>query len=322
MRQINFKKIKGIDGIGNYFYTSVDFIEKIIDSIDQNDFYEKLEIVKKNCKSSKKYRIVYKSVDELSQLQKNIAEAIDVKVEFPTCVQGFIKGRSPKSNAEQHLNRKYLLSADVSDFFDSIGINQVFEVFIKLGCDSNTAKILAKICTINGTLAQGLHSSPVISNLIVTEMDNEIMYLCSAYGAVYTRYADDISISSNKNLPTKDSLIKILENNSFKLNEEKFRIAKQGQGQFVTGLSVFDPKYPRIPKRIKRQLRLELYYINKYGMIEHLERLGIPDFAHTYRYNRIRGHIDYVNATEPILAKKFYSMLPYQINQNIKRRSR
>jgi RNA-directed DNA polymerase len=201
MREIDFKKIKGIEGVATYFYSSSDFLKEVVDTKDQIVFYEELKIRKKNYKNKDKHRIVYKAVQQLSQFQKNVARAIDAVTTLPDCVQGFVKKRSSYTNAKQHLARKYLLNADISDFFDSIELNQVVEVFKKLGCDTETANILAKACTLNGILAQGLHSSPAISNLVVTGMDQDFQVLCSKNAAVYTRYADDISISSDTSVP-------------------------------------------------------------------------------------------------------------------------
>lgn len=314
MRQVDFKNIKGVAGIAKFFYSSEGYINELIKAEDQLSYYEEIKIRKKNYKNKDKYRVVYKADSSLSQLQKNIAEAISDNVKFPDYVQGFVKRRSSYSNARQHLAKAFLLSADICDFFDSIEIADVATVFRTLGCNNETAEALAKICTINGILSQGLHSSPVISNLVVGNMDKDFQELCSRHEAVYTRYSDDISISSNKDLPTKEQIMAILEKNGFILNTDKFKITKRGQAQFVTGLSVFDSKSPRIPKRMKRRLRLELHYIDKYGTIGHFERVGVPDFAQSYAYNRVRGHIDYVNAAEPDLAEKLYEKFPRKPN--------
>lgn len=314
MRKVDFNKVKGAEGVAHYFYISSDILKKLITVYDQSSFYKKLKIRKKNFKNTGKYRTVYKAEQQISQFQKNVATAISDNTHFPKCVQGFVKKRSPRTNAKQHLTKKYLLNADICDFFDSITFDMVKSVFVNLDCDEEVSHILAKACTLNGVLRQGLHTSPMISNLVVAVMDQDFIKLNNVYSATYTRYSDDITISSDKDLPGKEEVVQILQRNGFNLNEAKFRLTKRGQPQFVTGLSVFDSEYPRIPKQIKRRLRLELYYINKYGLLEHFKRIGAPDFAYNYCYNRIRGIIDYINAIEPDLAEKLYKQLPYQPN--------
>jgi RNA-directed DNA polymerase len=93
---------------------------------------------------------------------------------------------------------------------------------------------------------------------------------------------------------------------------------KRGQKQYVTGLSVFDNNYPRIPKKIKRELRLEAYYIGKYGYEEHIMRklkikkhqlknqeiksLIINEIDITR--DRIYGWLHFINSIEPNFSKK------------------
>lgn len=310
MRKVDFQKISGLSGISKYFYISEDALQNLVEAEDQSIFYEEYKIRKKNYKNAGKYRIVYKAESEIAQLHKNIATAISENVEFPVCVQGFVKKRSPYSNAKQHLECKFLLNTDINDFFDSIAIESVIKVFIELGCDNDTAQIFAKICTINGVLRQGLHTSPIISNLVVQEMDTDLQKLCSLHSATYTRYSDDISISSDSTLPGKEEIETILIPYGFTQNESKFKITKRGQAQFVTGLSVFDGQYPRVPKHIKRKIRLQLHYIQKFGLMDHFERTGVEDFAYEFYYNKVRGMVDYINAIEPDLAEKLYEQLP------------
>lgn len=56
------------------------------------------------------------------------------------------------------------------------------------------------------------------------------------------------------------------------------------------------------------------HWVEKYGPLDHFERIGIPGFAQNYGYDRIRGHLDYINAIEPELAEKLYPKLPYRPN--------
>lgn len=310
MRNVDFKKVKGLSGISKYFYIPEDTLQNLVEAEDQSIFYEEYKIRKKNYKNAGKYRVVYKAEPEIARLHKNIATAISENVEFPECVQGFVKKRSPYSNAKQHLECNFLLNADIENFFDSIKIDSVVSVFIQLGCDNATALLFAKICTINGILSQGQHTSPIISNLVVQKMDSDMQTLSARYFATYTRYSDDISISSDSELPKKEELEEVLKNHGFLLNEDKFRVSKRGQAQFVTGLSVFDGQYPRVPKYIKRNVRLQIYYIKKYGIADHFERMGVPELAYEFYYNKVRGTVDYINAIEPDLAEKLYDQLP------------
>lgn len=310
MRVGNFDKIVGVKGVASYFDTSIDLIESVLSAEDQSEFYQKLSIRKKNIKRVGQYRVVYKAVSALSQLQKNIATSISETVQFDDCVQGFVKKRSTRQNASHHLGKKLLMNADIKNFFDSITLDQVENAISGIGFEPTTAQIIARICTLNGVPSQGLHTSPVISNLVAHRLDQEIKQACSPHVATYTRYADDISISSDVSLPEKRELESILLANGFELNQEKFRISNRGQAQYVTGLSVFDHERPRAPKKLKRRLRLVLHYIDKYGLYGHLSHLGISDAYALGTYNLLKGQIDYINSVEPELAERLYRLCP------------
>src|SRR5690606_29330555 len=112
------------------------------------------------------------------------------------CVHGFVKNRNTYSNAKCHLGKKYLLKLDIKDFFESISIDSVRNIFIFLGFQESIANYLSKITTLDDKLVQGYSTSPILANIACVKMDNELIDICKKYNATYTRYADDISISS------------------------------------------------------------------------------------------------------------------------------
>ncbi|HGW7490657.1 TPA: reverse transcriptase domain-containing protein, partial [Escherichia coli] len=70
----------------------------------------------------------------------------------------------------------------------------------------NVATIIAQIACLDGSLPQGSPCSPVITNLICRILDFRLSKLAVTYGCSYSRYADDITFSTNKkNIP--DALV-------------------------------------------------------------------------------------------------------------------
>ena len=151
-----------------------------------------------------------------------------------------------------------------------------------------------------GHLIQGYSTSPVLANIVSIELDLAIMKYIP-HTVTYTRYADDMYFSTDDLLPNIKELESIINNHGFKINPLKTQIMKQGQKQFVTGLSVSDKNYPRIPKKIKRNLRLEAYFINKYGY---------EGYKGYISPKRITGWIKFINSIEPIFAQKLKKQLP------------
>ncbi|MCF8219238.1 MAG: reverse transcriptase family protein [Bacteroidales bacterium] len=290
--------------------------------------YDKYHIPKKNPKLG--YRIVYEirtlsALNILKVLKFNLSTLYKPHVS----VHGFVLGRGVFSNAKQHLANYYLLRTDIKNFFESINIDMVYEVFIDLGFIPEIAEVLSKITTLDNHLVQGLPTSPIIANLVLKNMDTELKSLCKKYNAVYTRYADDISISSNSDLPPLKEIENIVNKSKFKLNTKKTKTFKRGQNQFVTGLSICDNLYPRIPKKIKRKIRQELYYIKKFGYESHIckkfdfdEENYNEDFVSEEKRKleyRIKGWVDYIHSIEPKVAENFYNDLKVIQDNEIKK---
>lgn len=294
-------------------------------TLDENSFkescVEKMYIPKKNKRLG--LRTVYSIKDELfKNLNKVIFLHINQKYEPLDCVQGFVKKRNVASNAFMHLGKKIILNIDIKNFFESINKEKVMGVFKKLGCKDLIAKSLAELTTLNDRLALGFNTSPVIANLVLEDMDRCFLKLAEGSGCIYTRYADDICFSSNDKIPDINVIKQILKENDFSINEEKTKIMTRGKNQYVTGLTIFDEDYPRIPRRMKKKIRLLLHYYKKYGIfshIMHVKKISIDDIVNDMTllfriekltiklFYKIRGWVDYVNSVEPILAEKYYN---------------
>ena len=97
-----------------------------------------------------------------------------------------------------------------------------------------------------GKLPQGAPTSPIISNLIFNIIDLRILKLAKNYKLDYTRYADDMSFSTNNKTFKKDyldfiqELKELLEKSGFEINQNKTRLEYYSSRQEVTGLTVND----------------------------------------------------------------------------------
>lgn len=158
----------------------------------------------------------------------------------------FFKGKSIKTNAFPHRNKRYVLNVDLQDFFGSIHFGRVYGFFknndfFKL---PDVATVIAQLTCYEGVLPQGAPTSPIISNLICQILDYKIIELCHEYHLTYTRYADDLTFSTNeKNFDNNyqdflDKLDKLVTRSGFRINAEKTHFQEYNGRQTVTGLSV------------------------------------------------------------------------------------
>jgi len=169
---------------------------------------------------------------------------------------GFIAGRSIKSNALNHVNKKFILNVDLKDFFGSIHFGRVLRLFKSKPFHLNheIATVLAQICCFENKLPQGAPTSPIITNMICKKLDHQLQDLAKKSASNYSRYADDITfsftcpkLSISKNIiqdPSTtppllgESLIQIIKSNGFEINWNKIRLRSNRERQRVTGIVV------------------------------------------------------------------------------------
>lgn len=194
---------------------------------------------------------------------------------------GFVVGRSIADNAKYHVGKHYVYNIDLKDFFHSFDRQWVKYGFMippfNLGKEKESlAFLLASLCThpfeINGeiktVLPQGAPTSPTITNILCTKLDRRLNGLAKRFKITYSRYADDITFSSQTNVFEKEDFLKELhriieDDQKLVLNEKKTRLQQSGYRQEVTGLVVNEKV--NVNTRYVKQLRMWLYYWEKYG---------------------------------------------------------
>lgn len=123
------------------------------------------------------------------------------------------KGKSFITNAQIHRNKRFVINVDLENFFDSFHFGRVRGYFMKnknYQCSEEVATTIAQIACYEGKLPQGAPSSPIITNMICNIFDMRLLRLAKKYKLDYTRYADDLSFSTN------DKNLWILKNSSSK----------------------------------------------------------------------------------------------------------
>ena len=149
----------------------------------------------------------------LKGAQKAISVLLSLLYSAPEMVNGFTAGRSVETNAEAHMGKNYVFNTDLKDFFPSITARMVRHALEDLGVKPEVARYISVLCTITtegddlpeDVLPQGSPASPVLSNIVCRNMDRHIDWLARKYGVTYTRYADDMTMSSMHSVYGKNS---------------------------------------------------------------------------------------------------------------------
>lgn len=246
-------------------------------------------------------RLINAPTDKLKALQRRVLRRLLNPLAPHPAATGFVRGRSIVDNARPHVGQGVVINLDLQDFFPSLTAARVEALFRALGWDSEAARILTAICTLDGVLPQGAPTSPALSNLACLKLDARLAALARRYGGAYTRYADDITLSfpafgRNRRLrrhagpptpgrrprPARSAtralltwVREVLAAEGFRIQlKKKVRVQRPHQRQTATGLVVNQTiNLPRATRRLIRAM-------------QHRERLGQLDAA---GQRRLRG---------------------------------
>lgn len=239
-------------------------------------FYNTFERAKKSGKGTRKINAPCEKLKTVQKLIKaKILDCVDVHV----CSTGYKRGGSIVDNAQVHVGKRVLLNLDIENFFPSISMPRVSGLFSALGFSEDVAIMLARLCCFEHALPQGAPTSPSLANIICHKLDRRLKGLADNRSMQYTRYCDDITLSSDENIAKGFvSFVKrIIAEEGFSVNEEKTRILTRRSCQIVTGLAV--NQKVNIPRAKRRLVRAAFHRAAKDSSGGESERKRLEGFA-------------------------------------------
>lgn len=242
-------------------------------------------------------RPISEPLPTLKNIQLWILNNILEKQPVHPFAKAYVPLKKLKENAKYHTRQKIVIALDVHNFFPSIELEQIVQIFFKIGYAKKISFLLAKLCCLNNCLPQGAPTSPYISNLYMYYFDEKVMNYCREKGIIYTRYADDLTFSSKENIDihyliefVKDEL----RQKNLSLNTRKTRIMHEYDSQIVTGVLV--NKRMRLPRIKRYELRQEMYYVITRGVESHLK---FKDCTKQNYLRHLAGKVMYALYLEP-----------------------
>ena len=196
----------------------------------------------------------------IKAIQRQILREIVDLMPLHDAAKGFRKHLSCKDHAGLHVGKKFVFLFDIAHCFQSISWVRVKRLFQQLGYPNSVAAYLAGLCChrtrwqqlptadlgselrnrlLRRHLPQGAPTSPGLANAAMYHFDLRVSGLAKKFGYVYSRYADDIAISSDKRWPQGylEPLIgAIALEEGFALNFRKTRLKRQHQKQKIVGV--------------------------------------------------------------------------------------
>lgn len=248
----SFHDIKTRNQLADYLNIRRSTLTYILYIKNVNSYYTSFEIPKRNGET----RQIRAPMGSLKSVQKKLASALlEYKKEiekqgkgiYPLISHGFERERSIITNAKPHRNKRFVLNLDLENFFGSFHFGRVRGFFEKnrvLPLPHEVATVIAQLTCFEGSLPQGAPTSPIITNLICRILDKRLIKIVQKYKLHYTRYADDLTFSTNDKLflENKNEFLLELESEiisaGFKINNKKTRLQCKDARQTVTGLVV------------------------------------------------------------------------------------
>ena len=266
----------------------------------------------------------------------------------PRCVNGFVLGKSIVDNALAHQGHTYIYNIDLENFFHSVSYRQVEKSLQQnpFNCSKKFSHAIANFCCMNSVLEgvnsihkyclpQGSPASPILTNIVCYRMDKQLVELSRLHNVRYTRYADDMTFSSDCDIFSyKSDFIKQLQHiifkNGFKINYKKTRHSHSGERQKVTGIILSQEKI-NVGRLYVRQLRNLFYIWESYGANEaekSLKRLYTKEGKEHKREIHLKDvvlgkllYLKMVKGEDDIIYQKFSKKYNYLINNDIKKQN-
>lgn len=284
------------DLIGKSLGIDPGYIENIT---ERNDKYKRYYINKKG--GGRRY--ILQPSKELKVIQSWMVKNIFTEFPISRYSYAYSKHDSILNNAQAHYGSRYILHSDIESFFPSIDeyklrwfFNKNSTIINRLGLNPDDIDLILKICLYKGSyLVIGSPASPIISNIFMYDFDNELVQLLEGKGKyIYTRYADDITISSLNYIPCEliKDIQKLMEKYGFKINLKKTYFSSKKDCRRITGI-VIDNNCEKMSIGNRRYKEFERaiynYLIKKQGNREYL--LGYLNFIKSInlsQYNQLR----------------------------------
>lgn len=224
-------------------------------------------------KTSGGHRLLEAPRRRLKRLQRAVLRGVVADLWIDEAAHGFVSGRSPVTFAAPHAGRAVVVRVDLADFFTNVTARRVKAAFLRVGIAERVAAQLVRLTTVRTPdsilakcppprdaslvqarwrslaalrephLAQGAPTSPGLANVVAARLDRRVQGLAASFGAVYTRYADDLAFSGDAPFGSAlgaffTALDHVVRDEGFRLRAEKTRVLRAHGRQRICGIVV------------------------------------------------------------------------------------
>ena len=239
-------------------------------------------------------RLIAQPTAEIKLLQRWAVEKYVTQLPIHKAATAYRSGVSIKDHAAVHAANRYLLKLDFQDFFPSIlGTHFLMHLKSHMKISEEDANLLMRLLfrfdreMQDYVLSIGAPSSPAVSNTVMYDFDNALTNFCKAHDIIYTRYADDLALSTSKPKVLDDAfqfikqLCREMPYPRLQLNDAKTVFTSKKHRRQLTGLILTNEGKPSLGREKKRLIRsmAHRFSLNQLPQDQILHLRGLLAFA-------------------------------------------
>lgn len=254
-----------------------------------------------------------RDIDEPDESLKNLQAFIigyireNLAVKTHKAASAYELNQSIATTMEKHQknNSNWYLQIDLKDFFPSITEEMLRQQLLKVYpfpfINKEVFETIIQYALLNGRTPQGSRLSPMLSNFVMVEFDyklTEKLHNYNKHHYVYTRYADDITISCKEKFDKNEILNIITEtfkecNLNLTINNDKTRFGSKAGRNYHLGLIINKDNQISVGHEKNAKFRAMLFNFCSVG-----------DLWSVRDVQRMLGTISYYKTIEPDYVEK------------------
>jgi hypothetical protein len=213
-------------------------------------------------------RYVFDTKPPLKSLLRRINSTFFKHTHFPKYLTGSLSERDFVANVEIHKGARHAVTEDIAQFFDCISADCVYRIwrdFFHFG--DEVASLLTKLTTKDGRVFQGTPTSSYLANLAFWDREFVLVERLKGRGIRYSRYVDDITISTTSTLAEEEKRWAIGQIYAM-IGAAGFKPQRSKHGSFaanhpirIMGLNA--NRSPTLPKQERSAIRAQVYQLEQ-----------------------------------------------------------
>lgn len=232
---------------------------------------------------------------------------------------------------EPHAKSRAFFQTDLERFFDSITTSLIRKALTEsrtpvTDLQDHLEHILA-LLTVDGKLPIGFSTSPILSNACLLSFDKRLEQISDTRGWIYTRYADDIMLSSTDRANLSDASVVIEDclsaeiGDDFRLNPAKSKLTTIGRKIKHLGLVILPSGDVAIDREVRNRIEswIHFYLRDRAKLLRIFEET--PNQGMEGGLERLSGLVSYAHSADPAYLEKLRSKFGTTVIDSLLHRS-